>query len=743
MRIEKLLAVFFVIHCLLFASSARAQTPRWGKMSPMLRKLVRSHVYPSPFASHRSSLTSYPASVCAFVRIDGNADSVLLSHHCQPLTRVGTISIANIPLSQLPGLSLDERVSRIEAQPSGHALMDTTALCIGAQPVYSGFQLPQAYTGRGVVLGIMDIGFDLTHPTFYDAEAQHYRIRRFWDMLSPDTLESSLYVGRDYVTQDDLLAVGHSYDGYEQTHGTHVLGIAAGSGYDSPYRGMAPESDICVVANGTTENTHLISPDNLYKYTYATDALGFKYIFDYAASCGQPCVVSFSEGSFEDLRGDDLLYYEMIDSLVGPGRILVAAAGNQGKIKAWFRKPAGQSSAGTFLYGGNGFVDFTLSSPQPFAIRVVAYHGSATDTLVVNTLQVDACPDSLFTDSISIFGLPVAFEAHAYPSCYDALTTCYDVNLKRLTPGSLGHASSFFVSLEVLGSEADVEFHRISASLETNVLNPELCAGESTHTIYSPSSSPSVICVGATTWRTSFVNHLGEYVEFETGGNGSLGAFSSKGPTLDGRIKPDVMAPGVNILSAYSSYYLERHSTPGETNWHVAHFPFRGRTYAWGANTGTSMAAPVVGGAVALWLQACPTLTPRQVLDVISRTSRRSDSSLTYPNNDWGWGEIDVYRGLLDVLGISSNIPSLAEQPTPLRVTVSDGRLYLSSLPLHHSPLTLRLYTLTGQQRLSATVVPGSTDVSVVLPLLPSGVYALQVSGDSQCAGSALVRIER
>jgi hypothetical protein len=155
------------------------------------------------------------------------------------------------------------------------------------------------------------------------------------------------------------------------------------------------------------------------------------------------------------------------------------------------------------------------------------------------------------------------------------------------------------------------------------------------------------------------------------------------------------------------------------------------------------MAAPVVGGAVALWLQACPTLTPRQVLDVISRTSRRSDSSLTYPNNDWGWGEIDVYRGLLDVLGISSNIPSLAEQPTPLRVTVSDGRLYLSSLPLHHSPLTLRLYTLTGQQRLSATVVPGSTDVSVVLPLLPSGVYALQVSGDSQCAGSALVRIER
>jgi subtilisin family serine protease len=85
-------------------------------------------------------------------------------------------------------------------------------------------------TGKGVVMGIQDIGFDLTHPNFYDSTATKYRIKRLWDQLSVDTFGSRFYVGKDYTSKRVLLRYAHSRDGESQTHGTHTLGIAAGSG---------------------------------------------------------------------------------------------------------------------------------------------------------------------------------------------------------------------------------------------------------------------------------------------------------------------------------------------------------------------------------------------------------------------------------------------------------------------------------------------------------------------------------
>ena len=101
-------------------------------------------------------------------------------------------------------------------------------------------------------------------------------------MLSADTIGSTLYVGADYTSEEALLQYAHSRDGLIQTHGTHTLGSAAGSGYNSPYRGVAPGSDICLVSNAVSEDIIFIDSVDYEKYTYATDALGFKYMFDYA-----------------------------------------------------------------------------------------------------------------------------------------------------------------------------------------------------------------------------------------------------------------------------------------------------------------------------------------------------------------------------------------------------------------------------------------------------------------------------
>ena len=67
------------------------------------------------------------------------------------------------------------------------------------------------------------------------------------------------------------------------------------------------------------------------------------------------------------------------------------------------------------------------------------------------------------------------------------------------------------------------------------------------------------------------------------------------------------------------------------------------------------MSTPVVTGIVALWLQAKPDLTTEEVKDVIAHTARHSDPSLTYPNNEYGYGEIDAYKGLLYILNLTNS----------------------------------------------------------------------------------------
>ncbi|MCR5679421.1 MAG: S8 family peptidase [Prevotella sp.] len=630
---------------------------------------------------------------------------------------------------------------RIEASPSSHALMDSTAIHLNADRAHDGIGLPQAFTGKGVVMGVMDIGFDLTHPNFYSRDTTQYRIHRFWDMLSADTVNSQLYVGRDYSGREELLSLGCSRDGHDQTHGTHTLGIAAGSGYQSAYRGIAPESDICIVANATTDDIALIDSADYYKYTFATDALGFKYIFDYAKSLGQPCVVSFSEGSAEDFLGYDQLYYEILDSLVGPGRILVAAAGNQGRTKSWFRKEKGQYSEGTFILSGTPQMLTTFKSTDDFTLRLVNY-GEQYDTLLIHTGQVLEQEDSTltidFSHSTGSGQALLTVIVEAYPSCYNQEEMCYDVTLSNSASSTIGNKQP--VSFEVLGEDADVEVYRVNGSFVENQLNASLHAGECILNIHSPGSAPSVICVGSTMYRQGIYNHEGSWKTYEVGGDGLRSSASSVGPTFDGRIKPDVMAPGVNIISSYSSFYLESHPTAADINWDVEHFTFNDRTYAWNSNSGTSMACPAAAGGIALWLQACPTLSPADVMAVIARTSRHNDPTLSYPNNYYGYGEIDIYAGLLDILGLSQ-VKAIEQRHCQTQLTVVQRQLTIALPQNAQQPFTVTICNLQGQPVYTATLPSGQSRFLLSLPYLPAGIYAVNLRSQESWGGSTLLQL--
>ena len=726
---------------LCIAAATHAQRPRYEKLSPMLRQLVMNGERknaPSHQLLLRPQLSSPDSrEVCAFIRITDDAEAVLARHGCRPLCHYGPLYVAMIPVGSLRALSLEAGVNRIEARPSGQVLMDSVIHQINAHAAHEGLLLPQAYTGKGVVMGVMDIGFDLTHPTFYSRDTTDYRIRAFWDQLSQDTIGSPFPVGRDYVTASDILAVGHARDGLDQTHGTHTLGTAAGSGYHSPYQGIAPESDICIVANAVGEDLVYIDSADVYKYTFATDALGFKYIFDYADRVGKPCVISFSEGSGQDFWGYDQLYYEMLDSLMGPGHIIVAAAGNQGRTKSWFRKPTGQPTEGTFLYGSGNEMILTAKSAQDCLFRFVSYDVSTTDTLLIDTREVLTQEDSVLTLTCRQGDNLLIVETTAYPSCYHPEETCYDLHV--FTTRNVGLTS---LSFEAMGEEADVEVFRVNGYFVQNGNNPALKAGECVRNIHSPASSPSVICVGATIYRTGITNYKGQWKHSEPGSHGERVTASSVGPTYDGRIKPDVMAPGANVISAYSSYYLENHPNAGDINWDVEHFDFNGRTYAWNSNSGTSMACPAVGGAIALWLQANPRLTPQDVLGVISRTSRHNDPTLAYPNNEWGYGEIDVYHGLLDILQLT-RIDGLSVSQTPARITrhSSSGHLNITFETPAAKPFHVRIYSLSGQLLLDRQQQAGSNNYQLSLPASVRGIVAVQLDGEPSITGSQLIRL--
>lgn len=654
-----------------------AQRPRYEKMSPFVREAMASALATKQLTRSQSD----DRLLTAFVRIDGNAAEVLRQYGCKELARVGDISIAAIPLSKLGALSCGRQVKRIETGRRCSIQMDTTRLVVNAEKVYTGEGLSQSYTGCGVVVGVQDIGFDLTHPNFYSADMSQYRIKALWDQLSRDTIGSTLYVGRDYVGRDALLKLRHPIDGETQTHGTHTAGIAAGSGAEgngdiSPYRGMACDADLVLVDNAA-DNASLIDPKDYYKFTYATDALGFKYIFDYAERMHQPCVINFSEGSSQDFHGYDQLYYELLAKLIGPGRIIVSSAGNDGARNSYIHKNIGKERAGAFIMGNEKRFSCTAKSKQTFTFRVSVYDNVASPQIVdISTVNVCNAQDSLLTDSLLVGGKKYIWRVLAYPNSYDARETAYDFQIS--SPSKLGDSPQ--VSLQVMGRDADIELYRMSGYMFPHSLDPVLDAGDCRYTIFSPSSSPDVICVGSTSYRTQFVNYLGEKKVYDSGQKGIRSSFSAMGPTLDGRIKPDVMAPGQNIISSYSTFFINNpKNVNASVKSDVRHFEYNGRVYAWNANAGTSMSAPVVTGAIALWLQADPTLTPADCLEIFSKTCTHYDASLSYPNNLYGYGQIDVAAGLREVLrrkalGINTVGQKKVSEQYDNRIYLLDGR---------------------------------------------------------------------
>ena len=188
-------------------------------------------------------------------------------------------------------------------------------------------------------------------------------------------------------------------------------------------------------------------------------------------------------------------------------------------------------------------------------------------------------------------------------------------------------------------------------------------AGPAARTVTSPGAAEKAITVGAVDKQKR------------------LASFSSRGPTPDGRVKPDIVAPGVNIVS----------TVPPVSTGAFNNFLSGGKTAYYGPLSGTSMATPHVAGAVALMLQADPSLTPFRVKQILLVTAQ--DVGSAGVDNETGYGFLNAVAAVQvtkdpNLLTQPQFRARLASIPEPAPESFID-RLSFEAQSIANSPLHL------------------------------------------------------
>ena len=472
------------------------------------------------------------------------------------------------------------------------------------------------------------------------------------------TLDGTELAGKAYTKPEEILEL--ESDEKRDSHGTHTASIAAGSTFDWA-GGMAPDADICLVNNAVSDDKPLV-PDSLWElYGSAIDLLGFEYIFRYADEVDKPCVISFSEGSHEDLWGEAQLYSAVLDSLVRPGRIICTAAGNQSNHLTYMHKPVGKERVATLISPSGNTTYVMLRSQGNFNIKL-DFMKSSSETYLNYEVPIEdvlATEDSLLVDTVTAGALTFELIFGSYPSCYNPQQLITDVVINKISKGNL---LSIKMAVGVSGEEAEVEAFQEIGLFSKQDLYPDYSDAVATHNILYPATDPHIICVGATSYRTGYRDLNGKWRNYNRGSGGDVAPYSSRGPTLAGLIKPDVLAPGTNVVAAFSSFFAE-HNPGVMTEFDVARSVFNGQEYTWSNQSGTSMACPIVAGIIAQWLEAIPTLTREQIMEAFAFTCRRHNPDLSYPSNDYGYGEIDAEAGLKYLMELTDGMDAIAPLP--------------------------------------------------------------------------------
>jgi len=676
----------------------------------------------------------------ALIRVDNNVDEAALDALGIFVgTKAGSIWTVQIPIEKLPAFTNTSGVNYISLDAPIFPMLDSARKETRADSAQRGINLPMAMTGKNVVVGVIDAGFDFNHPTMHDTTNTQLRIKRVWTQKITGTPPTGFAYGNEMSDSNIIKARG--YDTAILSHGTHVTGIAAGSGYgsvsNSRFRGMSYESDIVLVG--------IMPAPGEWAVAGESDIIdGLNYIYTYAASIGEPAVINLSWGSTLGPHDGNSLFSTACDALTGTGKIFVCAAGNNGEDTVHLQKSftAADTTVSTFVtfspYLDSNhqytWVDAWGDTGKTFCMNVKLYSGATaidstgfvclTDTTLDFNLigsNGDTCFVTITTFLSDYNGKPHAL-IEFYSKVHDniCLTTKATDGLVNMWEGYVFPPEGYYGYFRSLAY-------------------PWAVSGDVNMTVSDIGCTRSAITVGAYNSKVSFHNINGTLLGYQGFVHGAIAPFSSFGPTEDHRVKPDITAPGLGLASAINSYDTSYNATG--TNYSAvmkADTDFvNNRIYRYAVLQGTSMASPCVAGIVAMMLQLYPSLTPDSAKAIIKATAITDTYTGVLPaagTNTWGHGKINAYNAMgymtnyVSVESVNINPADCILYPNPNR-----GGFSISYLSKAQEQLNVEIYDLSGKLVYTRSwfVNTGMNNKQFNTTGLSKGIYFTKVSSKS------------
>ena len=465
---------------------------------------------------------------------------------------------------------------------------------------------PYRLKGEGVLLGIIDSGINYFHPDFRNDDGSS-RIQYLWDQTITGSPPTGFLTGTEYTkaqidealrtpTQAEGLSIVPSRD--LDGHGTHVAGIAGGNGRGSNGQivGAAPEAEFIIVKLGKPDFEGFVRNIEIM--------LGVRYVLEKAQELARPVAINLSIGANTGPHdGNALMEQYLNDAATVWKNNIVVGTGNEGNTR--------NHTEGTVTQGSTTSFQFQIAS-NTSQYNLSIWHNNI-DQIAVEIVD----PAGRRTPLIVYAEGPVSYtllNTKLYASFAGPSPLSGDIEFALLLIDASGENEVTRGPWTVIvhGQRiVDGRFDVWGPTTQSGGRNNYFLAPVIETTLTTPSTASLVTSVGA-------YNHV----------TGQIAPFSGRGFGRNNEvIKPDIVAPGVDISSA-------SHTTSGY------------RTLS-----GTSMATPHVTGGIALMMQwgivqnNNPFLYGENLKAYLIRGATREDN-INYPSPIWGYGKLCVLQSL-------------------------------------------------------------------------------------------------
>ena len=450
--------------------------------------------------------------------------------------------------------------------------------------------------GEGVLVAVIDSGIDYSHPDFRNEDGTT-RIAVLWDQTIPGNPPLGYDIGtlytREQINEALLIPMPERMEIVPSAdlsgHGTHVAGIAAGNGRASNglYRGVASRSELVIVKLGASVGASFPRTSQLME--------AIDYVIKYATAVRKPLAVNISFGNNYGSHTGRTLLESFIDDIAIQWRSsIIVGTGNEGA--------SGNHAQGVLTMGANQVVELAVSEFE-FALNVQIWKNyyDHFDVIIMapNGTRVGPIPELLGTQQFRI-GQTEVFLFYGEPTPYNHQQEIYVELIPVTRYINSGVWRIELVPRRIVTGNYDMW---LPAGGVKNPATRFLLPSEFT-TLTIPSTADMAISVGAYNAYTD-----------------SYAPFSGRGFTRDQRIKPDLVAPGVNINSC----------APGG---------------GYSIRSGTSMATPFVTGSAALLMQwgivngNDPYLYAEKMKAYLINGARALRIESIYPNRTLGYGAL-------------------------------------------------------------------------------------------------------